>query len=183
MPVELVISFTDNSASWWTMSDACLRNRCLRPARTRIIFERRITNYKNFNHIKSVCLKSALFPYIPMNSSNICYESVSILVRYLLLIFECFVHFTVWQVHWRCRSAHLLPLSIYKKFWLSLLDSLNKMIFCSPEARILKLYSSRSINLVLNLHSFNILYVLHSFRPFIELNQTVLIEWKKNKKN
>jgi hypothetical protein len=35
---------------------------------------------------------------------------------------------------------------------------LNKIILCSPEAQIFKLYSTCSINSVENLHSFNILY-------------------------
>jgi hypothetical protein len=35
------------------------------------------------------------------------------------------------------------------------LNSLNKTILCSP----ISFYSTRSINLVLNLHSFNILYI------------------------
>ena len=32
---------------------------------------------------------------------------------------------------------------------------MNKIILCSPEARIIYFYSSRSINSVLNLHSFD----------------------------
>ena len=38
------------------------------------------------------------------------------------------------------------------------MDSLTNIIICSPEARIIFFYSTRSINSVSNLHSFDILY-------------------------
>ena len=42
------------------------------------------------------------------------------------------------------------------------MNSLNKII-CLPEARIIYFYSTRSINLVLNLHSFDILYSVYKY--------------------
>ena len=43
---------------------------------------------------------------------------------------------------------------------LNLLNLLNKIISCSPEAHIIYFYSTSSINSVLNIHSFDVLYLL-----------------------
>ena len=54
---------------------------------------------------------------------------------------------------------------------LNLLNELNKSIVCEPLASILLLYSMTSINLVLNLHKFNILFITYTTkRTTITLN-------------
>ena len=46
---------------------------------------------------------------------------------------------------------------------LNLLNKLNKSILCEPVASIILLYSTSSINLVMNLHEVNtVLYLLHT---------------------
>jgi hypothetical protein len=46
---------------------------------------------------------------------------------------------------------------------LNLLNELNKIILCEPLASIILLYSMSSINLVLNLHKYNIL-IYHIYK-------------------
>jgi hypothetical protein len=42
---------------------------------------------------------------------------------------------------------------------LNLLKELNKIILCEPLASIILFYSTSSINLALNLHEYNILFI------------------------
>jgi hypothetical protein len=56
---------------------------------------------------------------------------------------------------------------IYRGYWMSvglilnLLNELNKIILCEPLASIILFYSTSSINLVLNLHEYNILFITY----------------------
>jgi hypothetical protein len=47
---------------------------------------------------------------------------------------------------------------------LNLLNELNKIILCEPLSSIILFYSTNSINLELNLHEFNILFITYSKR-------------------
>jgi hypothetical protein len=50
---------------------------------------------------------------------------------------------------------------------LNLMHELNKIILCESLASIILFYSTSSINLVMNLHEFNILFITHpKQRPF-----------------
>jgi hypothetical protein len=44
---------------------------------------------------------------------------------------------------------------------LNLLNELNEIILCEPQASIIVFYSTSAINLVLNLHEFNILFIIY----------------------
>ena len=44
---------------------------------------------------------------------------------------------------------------------LNLLNELNKCILCEPLVSIISFYSTSSINLVMNLHKFNILFITY----------------------
>ena len=44
---------------------------------------------------------------------------------------------------------------------LSLLNEFNKSVLCEPLASIILFYSKSSINLVMNLHEFNILFITY----------------------
>jgi hypothetical protein len=45
---------------------------------------------------------------------------------------------------------------------LNLLNNLNKIIFYNPLAKIILFYSTSSINLVLNLHKYDILFITYT---------------------
>ena len=44
---------------------------------------------------------------------------------------------------------------------LNLLNELNKSILCEPQMSIILFYSTSSINFVMNLHKFNILFITY----------------------
>ena len=57
---------------------------------------------------------------------------------------------------------------------LNLLYELNKSILCEPLARIILFYSTSSINLVMNLHEFNILFITNSQKELFNCKKSVI---------
>jgi hypothetical protein len=55
-----------------------------------------------------------------------------------------------------------------------LLKELNKILLCEPLASIILFYSTSSINLVLNLHEYNILLHFQIFSAFLTRKKLIL---------
>ena len=56
---------------------------------------------------------------------------------------------------------------------LNLLNELNKSILCEPLASITLFYSTSLINLVMNLHEFNILFITYSQKELLIVKKII----------
>ena len=58
---------------------------------------------------------------------------------------------------------------------LNLLNQLNKSIICEPMTRLILFYSKSSINLVMNLHDFNILFITYTKKRTLNCKKEIIL--------